>query len=124
LDGIDFEPDKVEIRAGRLIFSKGKRRVFAEAELDVVLFLKPNEDVSGRRIIVNGRIRAGDPHVNMSVMRKGDKLPRTDGHLEYLLVLEFGDYDAELRVQPGKIYICLPDRAKSYIAGSFEAAVD
>ena len=39
------------------------------------------------------------------------------------MVLEFGDYNAELRMQPGKIYICLPDRGKSFLAGSFEAQV-
>jgi hypothetical protein len=40
------------------------------------------------------------------------------------MVLEFGDYDAEDRMQPGRIYICLPDRAKSVSAGTFEAAVE
>lgn len=79
LDGIDFEPDKVELSGGRLVFSKGKRRVFAEAEVDVVLFTGPNDDVSGKKLIVNGKIRAGEPHINMSVMRKGDKLPNTQG---------------------------------------------
>jgi hypothetical protein len=126
IDGVDFTLDKAALRGGRLVLQKnpGFRGVFSEAELDVVLFLKPNEDVSGRKIVVNGQIYAGGPHISASSMRKGDKLPKTQGHLDYCMILEFGDYDAQLRMQPGKIYICLPDRAKSFLAGSFEAGVD
>lgn len=126
IDGIEFTLDRASITGGRLIFQKNPRfrGVFSELELSLALFLKPNQDVSGQKLVVNGRIRGGDPHVHMSAMRKGDRIPRSDAHLDYLLVLEFGDYDAENRMQPGKIYICLPDRAKSFLAGSFEASVD
>ncbi len=126
IDGVEFTLDKASLRGGRLVFQKnpGFRGVFSEAELDVVLFIKPNEDVSGRKIVVNGQVHAGAPHIHASSMRKGDKLPHSDGHLDYCMILEFGDYDAQLRMQPGKIYVCLPDRAKSFLAGSFEAGVD
>jgi S1-C subfamily serine protease len=125
VDGIDFTLDQAALTGGRLVFKKGPRfrGVFSEAELDIVLFLKPHQDVSGQKILVNGRSRGG-PHIVTKAMRKGDKLPKTQSFTECLLVLEFGDYDAKARKQPGKVYICLPDRGKSFLAGTFEASVD
>ena len=125
IDGLDFKLDRASLTHSGLSFVMGPkfRGVFSEASLDIILFLKPNQDVSGQKLIVNGRIRPGDPHIRMGSMRKGDKIPRTESHLDYLLVLEFGEYNAGDRIQPGKIYICLPDRGKSFLAGSFEATV-
>ncbi|HEY4262361.1 MAG TPA: hypothetical protein VGM98_19525, partial [Schlesneria sp.] len=88
---------------------------------NVVLFLKNNEDVSGRKYVVNGT--AGGPHVRMSSMRDTDSLPTTLTGFDFLMILEFGQYDIENRIQPGKIYICHSDRGKSYVAGTFEANV-
>lgn len=123
IDGLEFALDKVTLSGGRLTFRQGTE-FFPDLELDMVLWTKTGEDVSGRKIVVNGSTRHGDPSVTTRARRKGEKLPRTEFANEYLLVLEFGDYNAELRVQPGKIYICLPDRAKSYLVGAFEAQVD
>jgi len=123
IDGVKFTLDKAVLRGGRLTLRKGTG-FFANAEVDVILFLKPNEDVSGRKVVINGRVPAGGPHVSAGAMHKGDRLPKTQTHLDYLMVLEFGDYVAEDRMQPGRIYICLPDRAKSFLAGTFEASVE
>jgi len=126
IDGIKFTLDKASLSGGRLLLQKtpGFRQIFSEAELDIVLWTKPNEDVSGKKYVVNGRAGAGAPQVTVQAMRKGDRLPNTQMHSDFCMILEFGDYDAELRVQPGKIYICLPDRAKSFLAGTFEASVE
>ncbi|MBI3866790.1 MAG: trypsin-like peptidase domain-containing protein [Planctomycetia bacterium] len=122
IDGLEFTLDKATLSTGRLTFRQGTE-FFADLELDIVLWTH-DEDVSGKKFVVNGRTRAKDPVVRMSAKRKGEKLPKTDVAHEYMMILEFGDYDAELRVQPGKIYICLPDRAKSFLAGKFEARVE
>jgi hypothetical protein len=126
IDGIKFTLDKASLTGGRLLLQKnpGFRQIFSEAELDIVLWISPNEDVSGKKYVVNGRAGAGAPQVSAHAMRKGDRLPNTQMHSDFCMILEFGDYDAELRVQPGKIYICLPDRAKSFLAGTFEASVE
>lgn len=117
--GVEFTLDKASLQSGHLELRKGNG-FWADIEIDVVLFTF-NEDVSGRKFVVNGRSRAGDPSASFSVKRKGAKLPEPYLTHEVLLVLEFGDYDAESRVQPGKIYICFPDRSKSFVAGTFEA---
>lgn len=126
LDGVDFSADKVTFSHGRLSFIKGPRfrGVFSEAELYFHIPGVGREDVSGKKLVVNGRANATLPTIVAKSMRKGDKLPNTQMHSDYCMILEFGQYDAQLRVQPGKIYICLPDRAKSFLAGSFEAAVE
>jgi len=126
IDGIKFTLDKAVLTGGRLVLQKtpGYRGVFSEAELAIVLWIKPNDDVSGKKYVVNGRAGVGGPQVTEQAMRKGDRIPKTQMHSDFCMILEFGDYDAELRMQPGKIYICLPDRAKSFLAGTFEASVD
>jgi S1-C subfamily serine protease len=126
IDGIEFTPDKVTLSHGRLEFIKtpGFRTIFPEAEISFHLPGTGREDVSGKSLVVNGRANATLPTIVMKAMRKGDKIPKTQMHSDYCMILEFGQYDAKLRVQPGKIYICLPDRAKSFLVGSFEAAVD
>jgi S1-C subfamily serine protease len=126
IDGVEFTLDKATLNMTVLTLKKNPsfRGIFAEAELKIMLFTKPNEDVSGRRFVVNGRVQPGSPSIFASSMRKGDKLPNSQPHLDYCMILEFGDYDAKLRMQPGKIYICLPDRARSFLAGSFEAGVE
>ncbi|HEY3968941.1 MAG TPA: serine protease [Planctomycetaceae bacterium] len=123
IDGLEFTLDRAELKTGSLTFRKGTA-FFADLELAIVLWTKRDEDVSGRKFVINGQPRAGEPVVRFSAKRKGEKLPKTQHASEYLMVLEFGDYNAELRMQPGKIYICLPDRGKSFLAGSFEAQVD
>ena len=123
IDGLDFQLGRVTLDAGGLTFEMGRGDSDSggEAEVRLVLFTRINEDVSGRKFIVNGQVRVGDPHINLSTRRANDRISRPQGHLQYLLVLEFGEYNAEDRIQPGKIYLCLPDRGKSFLTGSFEA---
>lgn len=123
INGVEFTLDKAELSGGTLKLVKNPRfhGVFSEAEVNVILFLKPNEDVSGRKYVINGT--AGTPHLTMKSMREGDRLPTTLSGFDFLLILEFGQYDIENRTQPGKIYVCHSDRGKSFVAGTFEASV-
>lgn len=122
IDGLNFHLGRATLDNSGLRLEMGRGDSDeGVAHLQIVLFLRPNEDVSGRKVVVNGRVRAGDPHIHLSCQKVSDRSPRTQAHLDYLMILEFGDYDAEDRIQPGKIYICLPDRGKSFLAGSFEA---
>ncbi len=82
--------------------------------------INPNVDVSGRKVTVNGR-QNGMPSIRITSMREGDRQAKTQTHSDYCMTLEFGSYDSKERIQPGKIYICLPDRAKSFLVGTFDA---
>jgi dienelactone hydrolase len=126
IDGIEFTLDQATFEHGRLVFTKGPkfRGPFCEAEVAITVTLDQDQDVSGQKLIINGRPRDHWHHIYMSAMRKDDKIPKGQFVNECVLFLEFGAYDAKARTQPGRIYLCLPDRGKSYLAGAFEARVE
>jgi dienelactone hydrolase len=126
IDGIDFTLDQATLAHGKLTLTKGPKfhGVFAEAEVVIHLTIDRDQDVSGQRAIVNGRIRGFGQTIYMSAMRREDRLPKGQFVNECVMFLEFGSYDAKARTQPGRIYLCLPDRGKSYLAGTFEARVE
>jgi hypothetical protein len=123
LDGKPFTPDRIEFQGGQLTFRQGKD-FFADAEL--VLTLKADNGGSGEgaRVLVkpSQKWHEGDVPSLTTSTRKGDNLPDTkfvtDG---YALTLELGK-KAGGKV-PGKIHVCLPGAERSYLAGTFEAAV-
>ena len=119
VDGMEFSPDKVTLSLGTLEFRQGTE-FFADLSVSIVLFTG-NEDLAGKRIVANGSI--GGPHFRIASRKNGQQLPNTQPFLDALMVLEFGEYNAEDRTLPGKIYLCTPDKAKSYIVGTFEAAL-
>lgn len=121
LGGEEFHPDKIVYAGQTLTFRQGSG-FFADLELSLVTF-KSAGDLAGKKCVVNGQVRVGDPHARVGVMKKDDRLPDTTPHMNYLMVLEFGEYDEELRTLSGKIYICFPDKAKSVCAGTFDANV-
>ena len=89
------------------------------ASIHLFLFTKGNEDVSGRKIVVNGRVRPGDPHIHLSCQRTDDRAPRSQAHLDYLLVLEFGEYNAERSSSTRKNLRLLPRQGKEFLCRLF-----
>lgn len=122
IGGVEFKPDRIEITNSRLVMRQGAN-FFADAEIDMVLWKQASE-LAGKKCVVNGRPRQGDPSVTMKIMNKGAKLPNTTILSNFLLVIEFGDYDEDTRTLSGKMYFCCPDKAKSVVAGTFDASVD
>lgn len=124
IDGIDFYVDRVTLVQSRLVFTMapGFRRTVPEAELALIMPINPNADLSGKKFSMNGRQR-GMPTIRLISLREQDKQAKSQTYSEYWMTLEFGNYDSKQRIQPGKIYICLPDRAKSFLVGSFDAKV-
>lgn len=126
IDGIDFTLDQAVLAHGKLTLTKGPKfhGVFSEAEVVLHLSTDWDLDVSGQQAVNNGRIQGFGQTIYMSAMRKEDKLPKGRYVNECVMFLEFGSYNAKERTQPGRIYLCLPDRGKSYLAGTFEARVE
>jgi hypothetical protein len=53
---------------------------------------------------------------------EGKDIPETEVFMKgYAMRLEFGE--AQGGVLPGKIYLCLPDQEKSFMAGAFSADI-
>jgi hypothetical protein len=118
LGGQEFRPDKVEYDGDALTFRQGKE-FFADREIKLLGFgdLDTRE---GLTLVVtpDKEFGADMPHVHASSKKSGGALPDTQMHMgKYALRLKLGKpKDGKVR---GQIYLCLPDEARSFIAGSF-----
>lgn len=91
-------------------------------EAGVTIYLRPHpiESLFGKTIVF-GTNSADAPLVNLrwkDAQGKEMKQPVNGG---YSLRIEFGQPDGEH--VPGKIYLCTPDDARSYVVGEFKARI-
>jgi hypothetical protein len=123
INGADFKPDRVELEDFILTFRQGGD-FFPDREIK--LFLNAGQEGLGAKdvtleVAARGADGAAAPHVHLAVKGPGDMIPTTQMFLDkYALRLELGKFAAGKL--PGRIYLCLPDKGQSYLAGSFTAA--
>jgi hypothetical protein len=117
--GKEFKPDTIKMENGWLIFRKGSG-FFAEAEVKMWLLSGFSESVENRTFKIDvGSKSVETPHIHVSVMPKGARIPTTEIHLnKYAMKLTFGEKDKDGNI-PGTIYLCTPDTGHSFIAGKF-----
>ncbi len=122
IQGQPFKMEKVTLQGGWLKFSEGKD-FFADREMDVVLFENDVIRLSGRTFTVPKKEFGTNPHIWMKWKPEGENAPKQRCFTDrYALRLEFGQLSGGKL--PGKIYLCLPDLEKSFVAGSFEVPVE
>ncbi|MBI3464117.1 MAG: hypothetical protein HY000_13830 [Planctomycetes bacterium] len=118
IHGEDFTAEQAELEGGILTLREGKD-FFPEKAVKLFLFLKEGESVEGKTFRVTGKERFRSPHVHVQWRaKKGEGVPETETVMDnYAMVLEFGKIkDSRL---PGRIYLCLPNTTKSFVAGTF-----
>ena len=116
--GQPFKTDKVSLQAGWLKFAQGME-FFADREMDVVIFENDVAKLSGQSFTVPSADSMMNPHILMLWKEAGENVPKQRTFMErYALRLEFGPVSGGKL--PGKIYLCVPDVEKSFIAGTFE----
>jgi hypothetical protein len=118
--GQDFTPDRVRLEGGVLTLRQGKE-FFADREVKVFLFVDPESLAQGLHLEVRPDVEIGAqvPHVHLG-WQEGGGLPKTDMFTsKYAMKLDLDK--AQGSKLPGKIYVCLPDAAHSFLAGSFTA---
>ncbi len=121
IHGRSFKTEKVTLENGFLTFAQGKD-FFADLEMDVVVFENDPAKLSGRTFTVPKAEFGINPHIWIKWKQPGRDLPEQRNFMErYALRLEFGGLSGGQL--PGKIYLCLPDQEKSFIAGTFTAPV-
>jgi tetratricopeptide (TPR) repeat protein len=121
IHGEAFVSTSAKIDHGILTIRDGKG-FHPEHAVMVFLFLKKGETAEGKSFNVTKTSGFGSPHIHMKWKEKGSKVPKTKMFMkDYVMRLTFGFIkNGEL---PGKIYLCMPDKEKSYVAGSFRAAI-
>jgi hypothetical protein len=119
LQGKPFTPDRVELEGDRLTLRSGKE-FFADQEIAIMLGDKA-KPADGLKLVVKPAQKWTDgiPTLHVSA-RSGQGLPDTKFvNEDYALTLELGKADKGKAT--GKIYLCLPDSGRSYLAGTFVA---
>lgn len=120
--GGEFKPDKASYDAvvSILELRQGKD-FFPDRSIKVFLFLKKDDKLEGKKFEI-GPKAGGNPHVHVQWKPAGETVPKGEAYVDkYCMKLEFGEIkDKKL---PGKIYLCLPDKDKSFVAGTFELEI-
>ena len=85
-------------------------------------FLDKGETLEGKTFNVEYEHGYNAPHIHMKYRKEGKKVPETEMFMsKYAMRLEFGQIEGG--ALSGKIYLCLPDEEKSFVAGTFRAAL-
>ncbi len=117
--GVTFRTEQAMFQGPQLHLRQGAG-VFPLREFQVLLWdAMPDPTVlSGRTIEVGGEDPPNSrPQVTMEWMEPGGQLPVTASGFGYVMRLEFGQVAGGKL--PGKIYLCLLDREKSFVRGKF-----
>ena len=89
--------------------------------ITIYLFARLGEELSGKTVEVGPDRPPPVPRVTLRWRNEQEQNRKEDFLSGYALKLAFGT--AANGRMPGKIYLCLPDDAKSFVAGTFEADI-
>ena len=119
LNGRAFALERASAQGGTLTFRQGLKTP-AETSFTVYLFARQGEDLA--RQTVNIESNWTNPPKIVLRWKDQQQQPITRTYRQgYAMRIEFGAV-ANGRL-PGRIYLCVPDDARSYVAGSFEAEI-
>ena len=117
--GEDFTVESASLKNGLLTLHSGAGTDSAES-LMLFLFLKPDEKVDEKSFPATDEKTPRPLHVHLGWKEDGMNKYKVFSK-GYALKLEFGtERDGKI---PTKIYLCLPDNAKSFVAGTFETDI-
>ena len=121
--GAKFKVDVVTHEVTGALTLKMGTDIFGDAKVLIFLGINKTDELAGKKFEVETKGDVGKrPHVHMNRRFNANELPKGMAYVEgYALKLEFGDKkDGKI---PAKIYLCMPDDAKTVIAGTFAVEV-
>lgn len=119
IHGSGFRCERASLRGGTLSLSQGKDWPW-DLSVSVSLLARHGEELSGKTV----DIPADRPRARPVTLRwkNEQKEPATATFSRgYALKLVFGE--ATNGRMPGSIYLCLPDKQQSFVAGTFDAEI-
>lgn len=114
-----FTLEKATVQGGLFTFRQGSKTP-RELVLLIHLFARQGEDLAGQSINIEAS-RTNAPKIVLRWKDDSPQLATQNLRGGYALRLELGQVTGGRL--PGKIYLCTPDDAKSWIAGTFEAEI-
>jgi DNA-directed RNA polymerase subunit RPC12/RpoP len=119
IHGSGFRSERAILRGNVLSLSQGKAWPW-DLAVNITFNVRQGEELSGKTV----EIPPERPRALHTVLRwkNEQQQPATEGfHRGYALKVTFGE--AANGHIPGKIYLCLPDGDKSFVAGTFNAQI-
>ncbi len=121
IHGDKFVVESAKLKNGILTIRDGKD-FFPDHVLIVFLFLKKGDNIEGKTFDIKKTGGFSAPHVHMQWREPGKSIPETEMFTkDYNMRLHFGAMDNGKI--PVKIYLCLSDAKKSFVAGTLTAEV-
>lgn len=123
IHGKAFKVERAELDASNILSLRQGKEFFADREFKIFLF-QSGKKLDGKSFVVTTADRPGqmNPHVHMTWMGPKDQIPQSEMVMgKYTMRLQFGK--RKNGKITGKIYLCMPDAQKSYVAGHFTAAL-
>jgi hypothetical protein len=119
INGRDFSMEQASVQGGLLSFRQASRSP-QELAVAIYLFARGGEDLAGHNIHIDPS-RTNPPKVALR-WRDEQGQPVTQTLREgYALKIEFGQVSGGRL--PGRLYLCTPDNAQSWVAGTFDAQI-
>lgn len=113
--GTEFTVELAVFQSGRLILLETN---ITPRQFAIPVPLRTGETLSGKTIEVTSTNTSIVPQITLTWKDEGSNVPSKEVFSKgYAMKLEFGTV-AEGRL-PGKIYLCVPDAEKSFVAGNF-----
>jgi DNA-directed RNA polymerase subunit RPC12/RpoP len=119
IHGSGFRCERAVLREGRLSLTQGEASPW-DLGMSLILSARQGEEFSGKTVEI-GPDRPQAPRVVLRWKDEQQQPVTEDFNHGYALKVTFGQ--ATNKHIPGKIYLCLPDTARSFVAGSFDAEI-
>jgi hypothetical protein len=120
IHGSGFRCQRATLQGGNLTLRQGKNWP-PDLGLSVVFFAQQGEELSGKTIVVGPERPPPVPRVILRWKDEQGKAVTHNFNSGYALRVVFGQ--AANGRMPGQIYLALPDEAKSFAAGEFDAEI-
>lgn len=119
INGRKLVVEKATISSAGILTLRQGKEFFADLEFMIFTFVHDEEKLPGTTFNLAPSKEFG-PHIYVKHMAEGDRIPKSEVFMnDYTLKLELGE-ETEKGI-PGKIYLCVPDDKKSFVAGTFTA---
>jgi hypothetical protein len=118
--GQGFLCERATLQGGNLTLRQGRTSP-PDLGITVQLFAKEGEELSGKTVEVGPERPPPIPTIVLRWKDENDHAQKQNFTSGYALRMSFGQ--ANNARMPGKIFVALPDEAKSFVAGSFEAEI-
>ena len=123
ISGQDFTVERASVQGGIITLRQGQD-FLPDRSMTIFTFMKEGESLAGKTYDLspaNSDLFTGTkPHIHISWKPEGATSSTNKGYTTgYALKLQLGAASADGTI-PAKIYACLPDDQKSYVAGTFD----